>query len=171
MRRSRRTKLSESLPGETRAVFPKKPKAPRTPKTAAIPKSDARRTGGGKGITLATSAVPVASAPATAKQALGGGTREEPTTASARSRRLRKGKADPNPQAKWRTASAARIPPVSRAEIRMSLRVVGPRVCWGRHRSRWPQHGTWRAPRCGPSNRHHGGRSPLRHAVGPPRSP
>jgi hypothetical protein len=28
-----------------------------------------------------------------------------------------------------------------------------------------------RAPRCGPSNRHHGGRSPLRHAVAPPRSP
>jgi hypothetical protein len=34
-----------------------------------------------------------------------------------------------------------------------------------------PSNQRCRAPRCGPSNRHYGGRSPLRHAVAPPRSP
>ena len=78
----------------------------------------------GMGITSVISAVPVARAPATAKQALGGGTRDEPTTASASSSRLRNGNADPEPQATWRTVNAARALPVKHSRRRITCRLV-----------------------------------------------
>ena len=119
-----RTNFSESLPGETRAVIPQKPRALRNPKAAAIPRSENRRMGGEMGITLATSAVPVERAAATAKQAIGGGTDEEPTTAFASSRRVRNGNADPIPLAKWRTANVAKTPPVTLAVVCIGRTVV-----------------------------------------------
>jgi hypothetical protein len=77
-----------------------------------------RRTFGATGTTSATSAAAAASVPATAKQAEGGGTSDVPTTASASSARLRKGKEEPKAHATWRADNAVRTLAVNRAVSR-----------------------------------------------------
>jgi hypothetical protein len=103
-----------------RAVFPETPRTPRTLRIPAIPNRATRRTDRGARAISATSMDPAARAPATRKQAPGGGTSVVPTTASARSRRVRKGRADPQPHATCRIASTAKDALVNLTVNRMS---------------------------------------------------
>src|SRR5664280_2831643 len=95
----------------------------------AIARSADRRSDCGIGVASTTNAAPADRAAATEKQAVGGGTADEPTTASAKSPRSRNGNADPTPHATWSAASATRILPVSRV-VTSTIPRVAPQIGW-----------------------------------------